>query len=101
MGRSFLLAAALCVGATGCGDKPSKSDCEKLLNNFIKIRVKSELGDKPSDAAKKELKKQKAAIKAQLEKKFMSQCEERTPAGVVKCGMRAKSMADLAKCEKK
>ena len=100
IGRSVLLAAALCTGVAGCGDKPSKSDCAKLLDNFIKIRVNAELGDKPSDDAKKELKKQKAAVKEQIQKKFMTQCVDRTPTGVVKCGLRAQSIEDLAKCEK-
>ena len=95
------LAVLLAVGSIACGDKPSNQECEKLLDHFIDIEVSAAGTDQLSPEMKADLEKQKAALREHLKKAFMDQCMEKTPGGYVKCGLKARSLEELAKCDKR
>jgi hypothetical protein len=104
--RSLAPLALVAGLATGCGDAPSKDDCEKLLEHLVELEV-SAGGAKPPtegdqaaiDAARAELAKQKKAIVDAASAKFIEACADKTPKAVVTCSLAAKSLEDVAKCD--
>jgi hypothetical protein len=95
---SLLLCSVLALGA--CGNAPSKSDCEKLLDHLIDIEMKAGGTGEVSEDMKKDLEKQRAAVREfAAGQKFIETCTEKTPKKVVECGLSAKTADDVAKCD--
>jgi hypothetical protein len=97
---ALLLGAALAL-AGGCGDTPSKSDCEKLLEHLIELEMRAGGGDGDlTDEMKAALDKQKKqVVEFAAGQKFVETCTRKTPKAVVECGLTARSTADLAACD--
>jgi len=97
---AFLLGCVLAVSAA-CGDEPSKADCEKLLAHLIELQAKAGGGDAELSAPAKEAleKQKKQVVEFAAGQKFIETCTEKTPKKVVKCGLGAKSLEDLADCD--
>ncbi len=97
----LLLAVFLAASTTACGDKPSKGQCEKLLDHMIEIEINSAGTDQLSDEMKADVDKQKKLLHDHLKKAFMDQCVKKTPGSYVECGLKARNLEELAKCDKK
>jgi hypothetical protein len=105
--RAALIAvAALAIGGVGCGDAPSKGDCQKLLEHLVDLEVAAgggkalAAGDDPADKARAaEIDKQKKQMAAAAGDKFIDACANKTPKSVVECSLRARSLEDVAKCD--
>lgn len=86
--------------AAGCTEKPSTADCQKLMNHVVDMELEaggaSALGgDLAADVAE-----QKKKLIDYVRTDFIDTCEKNLPASQVKCGLKAKSMAQLADCDK-
>lgn len=89
----------LCLAAAACGDKPSKKDCEALLDKVIDLEIAAAGTDKLPEDMKADLKKHREQLKDYLQEAFMKQCMDNTPAAVIKCGLAAGSMDEYAACD--
>ena len=94
-----VLSAVFALSA--CGDKPSTSDCEKLLDHLITIEVSAAGTDQLTPEMEADLVKQKKVLREHLKKQFMDQCKKKTPGTYVRCGLKARNLDELAKCESK
>jgi hypothetical protein len=94
------LCGALGLGATGCGDGPSKDSCEQLLDHILEIEIRAAGTGQLTPEMKADLDAQKKEVKTNLQQPFMSQCLEKTPSRFVSCGLKAKSHEELAACER-
>ncbi len=100
--RSWLFALVLGAAfAGGCVDRPSSSQCDKLLDHMAKLEMEAGGTDGLSDEQSADLEKQEKEIKAELAKEgFKEQCEKRTPPSVVNCIMKKRSMDQVGTCDK-
>lgn len=85
--------------ALGCTGKPSKEECEKLLAHVVDLYTPVQPGETLTPQMKKDLESQKQAVREQVGKSFLSQCEDSLPGEQVRCGLKAKTPEELAKCE--
>jgi hypothetical protein len=95
------LGLAVVVGLGGCGNKPSKDQCGKLLEHLIDLEIKA--GGASSTAMTPEMKdsletQRKQVIEANSEK-YISTCTSKTPKHVVECQLVAPNLDEVAKCE--
>jgi len=90
----------LLLFSAGCGDKPSQGDCQKLLDHLIDVEVSSAGTDELTADMQADLDKQKQGIREHIKSQFMTQCMDKTPGSFVKCGLKARSLEELAKCDK-
>lgn len=98
--RSLVLIGVLAgFGLAGCGDKPSKKDCEQLLTHMYDMDVKESGATKVTDSQKKSVDKQIKEVKKELRKSFMKQCMDRTPKKWIKCALKAKNKEEISRCE--
>ncbi len=98
--RGLVLIGALAVfGVAGCGEKPSKADCEKLLTHMYEMDVSAAGVAKVTDSQKKAVDKQIKEVKKGLRTKFMKQCVDRTPKGWVQCALKAKDKKGIEDCK--
>jgi len=81
----------------GCNNAPGVADCEKLLDHVLDLETQA-AGAATTD--KTELAKQKKAVTNTIGKEFMDACLEKLPMRQVKCGLSAKTMDELAVCDK-
>ena len=87
------------LATAACKDAPSKSECEQLLAHLVALESAA-TGDKPSAADKAASEKQQAAVRDYATGlKFIDTCTRGTPKSVVKCGLAAKTMDEVAKCD--
>lgn len=99
MVRGLVLIGALAIfGVAGCGDKPSKEQCSKLLDHMYKMDVQAATKS-VTEAQKKAVEKQIREVKKDLRKKFMDQCVDRTPKGWVECALKAKDRKGIEECK--
>ena len=103
---ALIAAAALAIAGAGCGDAPSKDDCQKLLDHLVDLEVAAgggkalAAGDEAADKARAgEIDKQKKQIAAAAGDKFLDVCVHKTPKSVVECSLRARSLDEVAKCD--
>jgi hypothetical protein len=103
--RTFqaLLLGCVLAAAPACGDAPSKSDCEKLLDHLIELQAKAgggggELSAEAKDALEKQ---KKQVIEFAAGQKFIETCTQKTPKKVVECGLGAKDLEAVAACDEK
>ena len=94
---SLLLGAGILVGA--CSDAPSKKECEKLLDHVIDIYTPARPGEQLTPQVKKDLEEQQKAVAKVVGKDFVSKCTDTLPKAHVECALKARSEADLGKCE--
>jgi hypothetical protein len=90
------------AGLAGCGDAPSKSDCDKLLAHLIDLEVAAS-GGKPvaeTPDGKQQLDKQRKQVAEAASAKFEDACVDKTPKQVVDCALAAKTLDDIAKCDR-
>jgi hypothetical protein len=99
---ALLLSGSLAL-AGACGNAPSKTDCEKLLDHLIDLEIKQGGGDADmSDEMKADLDKHKAkVVEFAAGQKFIETCTQKTPKKVVDCGLEAKDTCDLQACDTK
>ena len=95
-----LLALFLVVPLAGCGDKPSKDDCSKLLDHMVELAVSEAGTDQLTPEMEADLEEQKKGLHEHLKSRFMKQCTDKTPGSFVKCGLKARTPEELAKCSK-
>ncbi len=85
------------LATAACSETPSKGQCEQLLSRIIDLEATA-TGVK---GTKDEVEKQKASIREYaIGQKFIESCTRETPKKVVACGLNAKTMDDLAACDK-
>jgi hypothetical protein len=99
--RGVLLAATALAFGVGCGDAPSKGDCETLLAHLVDLEVAAGGGKAAAAAPEvgKALDDQKKQIVTAATDKFMEACVHKTPKSVVECSKRARSLEEVAKCD--
>lgn len=95
--RAFLLTLLLAASA-GCGNAPSKGDCEKLLEHLVELEAAAG-GAAAADpkAPKGELDQQKKKVRESVGLDF---CLKELSKGQLECGLKAKSLEELKTCEK-
>ncbi len=96
MHRYFIaiLAGLILSVGTACSSGPDKAECEQLLDRIVSLEVKS-----AGAAGAKDLDKQKKSVHDFVKSDFMKQCMERTSKEKVQCALKARSKADLDKCD--
>jgi len=100
MVRALCVIGALAIfGVAGCGDKPSKEQCTKLLDHMYKMDVQASGATQVTEAQKKAVDKQIREVKKDLRKKFMNQCMDRTPKKWVECALEAKDRKAIEECK--
>lgn len=93
-----MIGALAVFGAAGCGEKPSKQACEKLLSHMYEMDVRESGASKVTETQKKAVDKQIKAVKKKLRKKFMTQCMDRTPKAWIECAIEAKDKKGVDNC---
>ena len=92
--------AGTVLAVAACSKTPSKGQCEQLLTHLIDLEANAGGAGKVPDELKKEVEKQKAAIREYaIGQKFMDSCTHKTPKKVVECGLAAKTADEVAKCD--
>jgi hypothetical protein len=89
------LCAAL---VAACGDAPTRAQCERLLDHVLELEVQAAGANTPETRA--DLDKQKQAVADSIRKEFMDTCLDKLPRSEVNCGLGAKTMDELAKCDR-
>jgi hypothetical protein len=97
----WIAATMLTLATVGCGDEPSKGDCEKLLDHMIDVEIAEAGTDSISDEMKKDIERQKSELREYLGKEFVDKCVAELPEAHVACALKARTKDDIAKCEKK
>ena len=97
-GAALALAVTSALGA--CSEGPTDEQCEALLDKVIELEIATAGTDKLPAAMKEDLEKQRAQLEDYLSEKFMAECRKNVPLEVVKCGLKAKTKADYAACDK-
>ena len=95
------LIAAIAAALAGCGDEPSKDDCEKLLDHMIDVEITAAGTDSITPEMKADIAKQKHELRAYLGQEFVKKCVNELPRSHVDCALNARTKADVAACEKK
>ncbi|HYQ04248.1 MAG TPA: hypothetical protein VER96_36500 [Polyangiaceae bacterium] len=90
---------ALLVGCTlllqGCGKRPSRDECDALLDHYVELLVNS---DRPgTNAAEKHKLQLQAREKAKEDPEF-SACPERVSRHELECAMKASNADLLEQC---
>jgi hypothetical protein len=94
------LALALVLGAAaGCGNAPSKDQCNRLLEHLIDLEAQKGGGKAVTDEMKADLAKQKKQIVDYVHDKYMEECRDKVVKAGVECALTAKDDAALAKCD--
>lgn len=83
-----------------CGDTPSKSDCQKLLDHVVDLELKAGGGDAVHKDVAAELDDQKKRVMDYVGKDFLDTCIDDLPKSQLECGLKAKTMAQLFECDK-
>jgi len=95
--RAFLVTALLALAA-GCGNAPSKGDCEKLVEHLVELEAAAG-GAAAADpkGAKGELDQQKKKVRESVGLDF---CLKDLSKDQLECGLKARSLEELGTCEK-
>jgi len=92
------LLAALALGGAGCGNSPSKSDCEKLRAHLVDLEAAASGADTASAGSRSEFEAQKKKVTEAIK---LDYCLEDLSVSQVKCGLKARSLEELATaCDK-
>lgn len=97
--RVLIIALSLVWLGAGCSDAPTEAECTKLLEHVLELETQA-AGASATGDAKKDLAKQKKAVADSIGKEFMDTCLERLPKKQVDCGLEAKTLEELAVCDK-
>lgn len=95
---ALVLAAALCLaGASGCGGKPSPSECDRLLRHIIDLEAAEAGGGAVPADQRAELEQRKKAV---FQAVGTSYCRDEMSSAQVSCALEAKTLTELsAKCQ--
>lgn len=96
--RTRLVLAAL-LAAAGCSDAPSSDQCKRLLERLVDHEVAQTGGKELPASMKADLDKQRATLTEAARADFMKTCADKAPKAVVECGLAAKTVDELAKCD--
>lgn len=91
--RASLLSIALLTGAA-CGDRPSKGDCEKLLEHLVDLEAAAAGGGAMPPDQKAQLDQQKKKVRDAVGLDF---CLDEMSTDQVECGLKARSLEELGK----
>jgi hypothetical protein len=96
--RAFLVTALLAI-ASGCGNAPSKGECEKLLEHLVELEAAAGGAAAAADpkAPKGELEQQKKKVRESVGLDF---CLKDLSKDQLECGLKARSLEELKTCEK-
>ena len=89
--KHALLILALALTAFGCSDKPTQSECEKLLDHTVRLQI-TEAGGEATDARVEKL-------KAAANQEFVEHCLDKIPRGRLECALKATSKKAIAACD--
>ncbi len=99
--RASLFVSALLAVSAGCGNAPSKGNCEKLLEHLVELEAAASGGGAmPADqkGAKSELEEQKKKVRDSVGLDF---CLKELSKDQLECGLKARSLEELGKtCDK-
>ena len=87
-------ALLLALSASACSEKPSKSDCEKLVRHLVDLEAaESGGGAVPAD--------KKADAEAQKKKVYdvvgLGYCMDKLSVEQVECGLKARTLEDISR----
>jgi hypothetical protein len=95
---SLLTASLLLGGAAGCGNAPSKGDCEKLIEHLVELEAAAAGGGAMPAAHKGELEQQKKKVRESVGLDF---CRKEMSKDQLECGLKARTLEELDKsCDK-
>lgn len=96
--RAVMIALGL-LALAGCADKPTTGQCEELLDHVLDLELKQAGGDAPK---KRDLDfdAQKKKVKDYVHEEFVDYCVHETPKRQINCALKAKSLGELAECDK-
>lgn len=86
------LALAFTIGA-GCSNAPTKAQCQELFNHVVEL----EIAHAQIPAAERPEKEK--ALRAEMETPFLKRCNTELPKDQAACGLRAKTLDDMRKCD--
>jgi hypothetical protein len=93
-----ILFSALLLTAAACGNKPSKGECEKLLEHLVELEAAAAGGAATPTDQKADLEQQKKKVRESVGLDF---CLEDMSVDQVECGLKARTLEDLEKtCNK-
>jgi len=98
LASAALLAALSLAGAPACGNKPSASDCDKVVRHLVDLEAAEAGGGSVPANQKAELEQRKRAV---FQAVGTTYCTDEMSADQVKCALEAKTLAELSeKCDK-
>lgn len=92
--RASLLSALLLLGGAGCGNAPSKGDCEKLVDHLVELEAAAAGGGAMPADQKSSLEQQKKKVRDSVGLDF---CIDKMSKDQVECGLKARSLDELDK----
>ena len=93
----FMLVALFALGS--CTDKPSAGDCDKLLDHVLELEL-AKAGGTASRKDDLDFEAQKKKVREYVEDDFMDHCLNETPKPQIDCALKAKTLGQLAECDK-
>jgi hypothetical protein len=91
------LISALLLASAACGNKPSKGQCEKLVEHMVELEAAAAGGGAMPADQKADLEQQKKKVRESVGLDF---CLNDMSVDQVECGLKARSLEELDKtCE--
>ena len=93
--RASLISALLFVlSGAGCGNAPSKGDCEKLLDHLVELEAAAGGGGAMPADQKGALEQQQKKVRESIGLDF---CVDKMSSDQVECGLKARTLEELDK----
>lgn len=96
--RAWLLSALLLLGGAACGNAPSRSECEKLIDHLVELEAAAGGSAAMPADQKGELEQQKKKVRESIGLDF---CLDKMSSDQVECGLKARTLDEIDKtCDK-
>jgi hypothetical protein len=87
------------VALVGCGKTPTQGDCEQLLEHVVELEMAAGGASATTDEARANLAAQKKKVSGYVGQDFLESCVKDLPMSQLKCGLAAKTLDELARCD--
>lgn len=87
------------LALVGCGKTPTQSDCEQLLKHVVELEMAAGGASATTDEAKANLEAQKKKVSGYVGQDFLDSCVKDLPMSQLNCGLQAKDLEELARCD--
>ena len=90
---------ALTFSFGACNKGPSNEQCEQYLDHSVDLEINAAGAKNLTPEMKADLAKQKKTISDAARTAFMDMCSKKAPKKLIECGIAAKTLDELAKCD--